>query len=279
VHAVLGGQRARLDLELLQRVGERQRQIQVVVGIVVRRAVEQVGDAVGLAARDRERESALRAAETPAGRVQLGLRHDRRQVLDEIGRVPAVQGQLQDPLVVHHLADAHVARLDERRCGLDDHRLFDRAERQLDVDRRAVADAQHDAGAGIRLEAGEVDLEAVRSNRQVRQRVGAIRVGHGRPLEPGVGLRGADVGAWQHAAAGIFHETGDLRSGTGLRGRDRAGEKEYEHAAEQTAHDALHQNPPDNRTVVPHVTLTMCRSIRSRGGREYTRRAHGDQTF
>src|SRR5215813_5868216 len=50
--AVLRGQRARLDLELLQRVGKRQRQVQVIVGIVVRAPVQQVGDAVGYPASD-----------------------------------------------------------------------------------------------------------------------------------------------------------------------------------------------------------------------------------
>jgi hypothetical protein len=39
--AVLRGQRARFDLELLHRVGERQRQVQVVERIVVGASVEQ----------------------------------------------------------------------------------------------------------------------------------------------------------------------------------------------------------------------------------------------
>ena len=45
VHAVVGVRRARLEPELLQRVGKRQRQVQVVVRVVVRGAVEQIGHA------------------------------------------------------------------------------------------------------------------------------------------------------------------------------------------------------------------------------------------
>ena len=42
VHAVLGGEPARRDAEFLQRIGKRQRHVQVVVRVVVHRAVEQV---------------------------------------------------------------------------------------------------------------------------------------------------------------------------------------------------------------------------------------------
>ena len=45
VHAVVGGQSARRDAELLHRVGERERQIEVVVRVVVHRPVEHVGHA------------------------------------------------------------------------------------------------------------------------------------------------------------------------------------------------------------------------------------------
>src|SRR5262249_36054762 len=45
--AVLRRKRTRLHFEFLQSVGERERQVQIVVGIVVRCAVEEVRHAVG----------------------------------------------------------------------------------------------------------------------------------------------------------------------------------------------------------------------------------------
>ena len=59
VHAVLRRHRARLGAELLQRIGERQRQVQVVVRVVVHRAVEDIGDAERQPARQRVRLAAL----------------------------------------------------------------------------------------------------------------------------------------------------------------------------------------------------------------------------
>ena len=245
VHAVLRRQRARLDLELLERVGKRQREIQVVVRIVVRRAVEQIRDAVRLAAGDREREPALRAAEAAARRVQLRLRDDRRQVLHEVGGISSVQRQLEDPLVVHHLADAHVARFDQRRFGLDEHRLFDRAERQLHVDHRIVVHPQHDAGPRVRLEPLKIHFQLVRTDRQARNRVRPGRVGERVAFEAGVGLRGDHIGARKNAAARVADDAGDLRRGAGLREGDRAGEKENAHAASDQAHHAHHEGPPE----------------------------------
>ncbi len=67
----------------------------------------------------------------------------------QVGGIPAVERQVQDPLVVHHLADAEVARLDHQRVGLNGDVLGDLAERQGDVDDRVRADLQHDAGLRV----------------------------------------------------------------------------------------------------------------------------------
>ena len=131
VHAVAGRRGARFELELLQRVGEGQRQVQVVVRVVVGGAVEHVGDAKALTAGDGNRAPALHAA---AGGVERRLRHRRARQRDQVHRVAAVERQRLDALVLDHLADARAARFDQRRGGLHGHRLGDLAERERDVD-------------------------------------------------------------------------------------------------------------------------------------------------
>ena len=91
VMAVARRQRAGLDLELLQRVGERRRQVQVVERIVVRAAVHDVGDAVGLAAGDRDRHGriVLVGVQVPGGRGRGEAGEE-----DQLGRLPAVERDL-----------------------------------------------------------------------------------------------------------------------------------------------------------------------------------------
>ena len=74
MHAVLRRQRAGFRPELLKRIGERQRKIQVVVRIVVRGSIQDVRDTEGQPAGHRIGQSALHA---PAGRIQQRLRHGR----------------------------------------------------------------------------------------------------------------------------------------------------------------------------------------------------------
>ena len=74
VHAVLRGQAGRGDPEFLQRVGEGQRQVGVVLRVVVHGAVEQVGDAEGQAAGDGHVDGAAEAAAVRAAGVDGGAR-------------------------------------------------------------------------------------------------------------------------------------------------------------------------------------------------------------
>ena len=66
--------------------------------------------------------------------VQRGLRHRRRQKLHQVGRVASVERQVQDALVVHHLADAEIAGFDRERVGLDRDGFLDLPHRHGDVD-------------------------------------------------------------------------------------------------------------------------------------------------
>src|SRR5215208_3722797 len=69
VHTVLCGETARRDPELLERVRERQRQVRVVLRVVMHRAVEQVGDAERKAAGDGEVGGPREAPAVRASRV------------------------------------------------------------------------------------------------------------------------------------------------------------------------------------------------------------------
>ena len=104
------GESARGDAEFLQRVGERHRQVHVALRAVVRRPVEQVADADGQAAGDRDGHA---SGKVPAA-DDSGLHHRTGQH-DQISHLPALQRQLEDPLVVHDVADAGAPDIDERR--------------------------------------------------------------------------------------------------------------------------------------------------------------------
>ena len=244
VHAVLRAERARLDLEFLERVGERQRQVGVVVRIVVRRAVEQICHARRLSPGDRDQLPALHAATRRDARRAVRL-YGRSRERDQIYGIPAVERQRENALVFHHLSETGVARLDERRRRLHRDRLLNGAERQVHVDDRRVVDLQDDARAHVRFEARQVHVESIRSNRQVRQCVRSICVRDGRSLQTSIGLRRGHVGARQHAAAGVLHDAGDLSRRSGLRVEHHAGEYDGKTAANDTAQDALHQTSSD----------------------------------
>ena len=157
MHAVVGGQAARRHAEFLQRVGERERHVQVVVGIVVHGAVKDVRDAGAQPAGHRDRHrigSAALAADL--ARVHGGARQD-----DQVRDLAPLQRQLHDPLVLDHLRDAGALHVDERRRGFDRDGLLDVADRKHGIDGGRGADLQHDAGLHVGAEARQRDLEPV----------------------------------------------------------------------------------------------------------------------
>ena len=125
VHPVLGVEPARRDAELLQRVREGERQVQVVLRVVVHGAVEQVRHAEGLAAGDRD---AHAAGHRPVRRLRD--LHGRARDHHELDRVPAVERQREDLLVADDVADAGALDVDQRRGPLDGDGLLERADRQ-----------------------------------------------------------------------------------------------------------------------------------------------------
>ena len=260
-------QRARLDLELLQRVRKRRRQIQVVERIIVRAAVHDVGDAVGLAAchRDRDRWEILVGVEVAGG---SGGRETGEK--DQLGGLPAVQRHLEDALIVDHLSDAGAVRLDEARVRDDGHLFADGADAQRDVDLGVRAHLQHDAVADVGVEPLQDDFQLVRPHRQVRQHVRAVAAGEHGSNQSGVRLGDGHLGARNRAAAGVAHDSGNLRPGDGLSpsGSARKQRRQYD-ANDRSEHSHVHTS---RLCRVRNVASAPYRSLWRYGAVTVTRR-------
>jgi hypothetical protein len=152
------------------------------------------------------------------------LRHRRRQKLHQVGGIASVERQVQDALVVHHLADAEIAGFDGERARLDRHGLLDLPHRHSDDDGRRRTDLQHDAGLRVRPEALQRGLETVRTNGEIRQQELPLRIGDCVAFEARVGLRHGDINAGQHTSASVFHGPADLSGRAGLRPDGRGGQ-------------------------------------------------------
>ena len=172
MQTVACGKTAGLNAELLQRVGERERHVDVrEVGDVVA-AVQQVIGSVALPAGDRHggRARIILAADHVRVRRRRGGAGDH----DEVGDLAPVQRQLDDPALVDHLRDRVRPGLDHVGAGRDLHVFGDGAHLHDDIHLHATADLQHDTGLHMRLEAVRRHLQRVRADGQVRKAVGAV---------------------------------------------------------------------------------------------------------
>ena len=215
-------QRARLDAELLERIGERHGEVEVRARIVVARAIHHVHRAAGRTARDRNRHRRIVAAR---GETARRIDRDAGREQQQVGDLASIERQLQHALVVNQLANARAPRFDHRRIRLHGNLLRHGAEREHDVDRRRRVDGQHDTRLDIRTKTLERGFEPIRTDREVRYHVAAAFVRYGRPREAGRGLRDGDRHAWKHAAGIVLHGARDLCRGSGLRGGERWNEQ------------------------------------------------------
>ena len=198
--------------------GKRQRQVDAVVPVVVHRAVEQILHAELLAAGDRDAAALCQAAARRIAGVHRTASQD-----DERGDVATLERQRLDGLVVDDCSDRRVARFDERRGRLHRHCFLERAELQLHGDHRIAVHLQHDSGLHVGAEAGERGFEAIRSNRQVGQRVRARDVGDGIPAKAGVRLDCGDRDTRQRSATFVNDGPVDLCCGLGRLHRAKPG--------------------------------------------------------
>jgi hypothetical protein len=202
----------------------------------VRGAIELIRDAEALAAGNRDPLAALHA---PGGCSNLTT-HCGASQHDEVHRIASVERQRDDALVVDHFADAGGARFDERRRGFDRDGLGHLSDRQRHVEHRVRVDLQRDARLYEAAEAAQRHLEAIRTERKVRQRVRARRVGGHAAREAGVGLRGGDGGARQDAAAVVTNGAVDLR-GRALGDRERREHEDAERCVDDRSPQRIHR--------------------------------------
>ena len=235
VHAVLRGEAGRRDAEFLQRIGERQRQVGVVLRVVVHGAVEQVGDAEGQAAGHRHVDGSPEAAAVRAAGVDGRAHHHEQRC-----HLPSLQRQFDDPLTFHDLADARAPHVHERRGRFNGHRFLEGADRQLHVDRRRGGDLQDDARLDVGAEPLERHFEPVWAGGQIRHEVRALTVSDDAARRARVGLGYCHRGSGQRGAAGIGHLAGELGGGN-LRER-RSGQNKTEGADGEHPQDARHRD-------------------------------------
>src|SRR5437899_135612 len=102
--SVLSGNSTGLHFELLERIWERHREIQVVFRIIVGTTVEKIVEtSVGTAGHGNDGRRII-----PDSRIQrtIGSLRGDAYKKDELGRLTSIERQFQHPLVVDHLADA-----------------------------------------------------------------------------------------------------------------------------------------------------------------------------
>jgi hypothetical protein len=215
VHAVLGGQSAGLHLEFLQRIGERQRQVEVVVRIIMHRPIEHVRGSERCSARDGKSFAAGLSLPGPAGR-QAGL-DDRSGQYHEIGGIPPIQRELEDALVINYRSDAGGLRFHHGGVGFYLNLFCDGADLQRDIDGGIVTHLQDDAGLKVPAEALLARFQLVWPDRQIRQNVFANSSRGCCTHEAGAGLGGLNVDSGHGQPGGIPNSACDLSGRYGLR--------------------------------------------------------------
>ena len=110
----------------------------------------------------------------------------------------------------HHHALRDVRGVDDRRFAGDGQRFGQLADLQVDVDRRGEVRRQLDPFADDRREPRQLEFHGVGAGTQREDRVGARTAGHGRTrLFDQRRTRHFNGDAWQYAARGILHRTGN----------------------------------------------------------------------
>ena len=206
VHPVLGGQPAGGHLELLQRIGEGEREVRVVIRIVVHGPVEGVRHAGPQPAGDGD---GHRLVAVPVA-TDLARVDGRSGEDDQVGHLAPLERELQNLRLAGHLADARALHVHQRRGRFHRDRFLERAEPERHIDDRRAADLQHEARPDVGLEPGQRYVQLVGPQGQVRHDVSAGPIGHHGARDPRVGLCCGDGDPWQHAATVIGHRAAEL---------------------------------------------------------------------
>ena len=159
-------------------------------------------------------------------------------------RLQVVAGRHRvENLAVEHLGPRRRLHVDDRRRARDGHRLFERADAQLGVDRHRERRGELQLVANDGGEAGQREGQRVGAGKQVDDRVATRAVG-----ERGAGTfdqhrtGGLDGNAGQHAAGVVGHLSGESAAGLGRR---------------RTGRERQYRQREDNRTPTSHDNLPM----------------------
>ena len=200
----------------------------------------------------------VEAAAEPEGGVLRGS-EDVGLKLGELQVVAAVERQLDDLLLVDHVAERHVLGLDQGRFGRDLDGLADAADLEADVDAGLLSGLEHDSPPDLFLEAGELDREHVLAGHELRDDVVARDVGLGRAGFIGAGVGGRDLCAGNRPAGFVGH-TPEERGADPLRvGGRRAPKQRQRHERSSTFHGHLPWRScrfpvrPWNRTIASRL--------------------------
>ena len=147
MHPVLRAETASCDAELLQRVRERHRQIHVVLGIVVHRAVKEIGHAERQAAGDRNAHAAgmLRVVAMPVCTAAPA-----RTIRSVTWRPWSGSSTIRSFSTTSLIPALRTSTIGA--AASTDDRLLEVADGQRCVDRRCRADLQNDTGLHVRAE-------------------------------------------------------------------------------------------------------------------------------
>jgi len=162
--------------------------------------------------------------------------------------------KFENPFVLDDLAERRRPRLHQRRGADDRDRLVEIAKGELHIDHRLRVHLQDDAGPRVGTEPGELDLEPVGPDGQVRDHIGAVGIGDDTARHARIGLCRGHVGAGEQATAFISHGAGNLRRRPSLRQYDIGGKQEggtRQNCDSQPPYNTLHQpsSRPSFRTL------------------------------
>src|SRR5262249_37669941 len=124
--------------------------------------------------------------------------------------LPAVQWQFENTSILDDLAYAHTSCFHQSRIRLNFDLFVDLTDLENRIDHGTGIHLKHNSRLRISSESGQRRFEPVRTNRQVRQNVGAGFIRNRVASDTRVGLRRDYLNARQHRSALIFNSTADL---------------------------------------------------------------------
>ena len=201
------------DLELLDRVGGRAEDEPRVEGVVVGRSVED--EVVRLVPHAVDVESTGHVAEAAGSGVAGGSsqpdggRDHARDERSELGEAAAVQGQVDDLLLVDDDAEGGVAGLHERRIADHGDVLGEVADGEPQVHARGLRDVDADALAHQGTEPLQAAPDVVEAGGQEGDGIEAVGAGRHAAREPGPPVRGFHRRSRHRRARGVGNDAGD----------------------------------------------------------------------